>query len=116
MARRAEGRRLLVPLTVHWGRQITLESAKVEVGGWGAMLLVSRQGGAYAAEFVCSVGFYPCVGGQAPKEEERLRATLAGGGQETVSSLKRHPEGTGRKLLARRRRLWWLSVQAPLRT
>ncbi len=68
-----EGGRLLFPLT---GDE-----------GWGGVLLVERQGGAFAARFVSQCGFIPCEGLRDPVTARRLTQVFNEGGKEQVRAL-----------------------------
>ncbi|HEY1750442.1 MAG TPA: methyltransferase domain-containing protein [Caulobacteraceae bacterium] len=63
-----DGGRLLTPLTApmdEWAG-----------GGWGANLLVTRQGERFAAELVGGVGIYHCMSGRTEAASERLKAAF----------------------------------------
>jgi protein-L-isoaspartate(D-aspartate) O-methyltransferase len=93
-ALRGQGR-LIVPLT--------------PAEGAGAMLLITRRSNdSFAASFIVSAMFIPCIGGRDEKTAQRLTEAFRRGGMESVSSLyRRRPiddtcwfAGNG----------WWLST------
>lgn len=63
-----DGGRLMIPLTT------TMD--EWDGGGWGANLLVTRRGAAYAAEFVGGVGIYHCMSGRTEAASDRLKAAF----------------------------------------
>jgi protein-L-isoaspartate(D-aspartate) O-methyltransferase len=65
-----DGGRLLIPLTT------TMDDWPG--GGWGANLLVTRQGERFAAEFVGSVGIYHCMSGRTEAAGAALKAAFEG--------------------------------------
>jgi protein-L-isoaspartate(D-aspartate) O-methyltransferase len=92
---KAEGGRLLVPLT--------------NGSLWGAFLIVTRRGARYPVRFASRTGIIPCVGGRNPDAEARLAEALATADYTAIKSLRRPPEkpddtcwlaGEG----------WWLST------
>ena len=92
---KAEGGRLLVPLT--------------NAALWGAFLVVERWGARYPVHCASRVGIIACTGGRDPEAEARLAAALARADYTAVKSLRRPPEepddtcwlaGEG----------WWLST------
>lgn len=70
----SEGGRLLFPLTPGWDH--------------GAMLMITRVGQRYRAQFVCRCSFIPCVGGSDRVEERQLADAFSKSGFESVSSLR----------------------------
>jgi protein-L-isoaspartate(D-aspartate) O-methyltransferase len=98
-SRKAEGGRLLVPLT--------------NANLWGAFLVVERWGAQYPVHCASRGGVIVCTGGRDAEAEARLAAALARADYTAVKSLRRPPEepddtcwltGEG----------WWLST-APAR-
>jgi len=56
---------------------------------WGGMLLVRRQGHAFAAKFISTCGFIHCVGARDPATAARLTAAFRSGNEDRVRSLTR---------------------------
>lgn len=107
-----DGGRLLVPLTTDGEWPVPGRGGETWTGGQGEMLLITRRGHDFAAEFVGPVGFYHGLGGRSSDADRRLRTAFAAGGSECVKSLRRPCEtpdescwleGDG----------WWLSAKSP---
>jgi protein-L-isoaspartate(D-aspartate) O-methyltransferase len=78
-------------------------------GGFGVMLLVTRQAsGAYAARFLFSVEFIPCVGAQDRQAGRALAAAFRRGNWGEVRSLHRNDQPDESCWCAGRG--WWLAV------
>lgn len=83
------------------------------VGGFGAMLLVTRpsHGMSWPARFVSRAGFIACTGPQDEETGRRLTAAFANGGWEQVQSLRIDDPADGTCWFAGDG--WWLSTAAP---
>jgi protein-L-isoaspartate(D-aspartate) O-methyltransferase len=107
----SDGGRLLIPLTT------TMD--QWPAGGWGANLMVTRQGDRFAAEFVGTVGIYHCMSGRTEAAGAALKAAFeglradaaAGRPARRVSSLRLSGEPDGGCWLAGEG--WWLSTSSP---
>lgn len=96
------GGRLLFPLTPDQG--------------WGGMLLVTRlrdaAAGTFAARFVSSAGFIPCIGARDPAESAALAVAFRQGGVWGVQSLRRGTAPDASAWCAGNG--WWLSAAPPV--
>ena len=80
--------------------------------GSGAMLLVARGDSAdqYAARFLCSVEFVPCIGAQDAQAAQALAKAFSGGGWRQVRSLHRNHAPDETAWCAGRG--WWLGTDS----
>jgi protein-L-isoaspartate(D-aspartate) O-methyltransferase len=79
-----DGGRLVLPLTTAKGFGVEdLENAKIH----GGVFLISRDGGAFFAQWISLVVIYPCAGMRDEGSERALAAAFAGGGVERVRRL-----------------------------
>lgn len=69
----SDGGRLLFPLTPGWD--------------FGGMLMITRDGERYRAEFICRCSFIPSVGGSSAVNEAALREAFARSNMDRVSAL-----------------------------
>jgi len=108
LQRLKEGGRLVMPLTAEgdW----PTPNGGVWHGGFGAMLVVRREGDRYAARFTQPVAFYPCIGARDPASEDALRQAFTTRKLADVKSLHLAPaepddscwvQGAG----------WWLGTR-----
>ena len=78
--------RLLVPLTTD--KAFGLNNP-TEFKRQGAMFLFTRNGSAYAAQWIMAAAFIPCESARDEESEAALAATFSAGGWETVTGLHR---------------------------
>ena len=79
---------------------------------WGGMLLVERQGLAFAARFISNCGFINCAGLRDAVTAARLTAAFREGGKDQVRSLTRNPPSGPTVWFAGDG--WFLSTAPPL--
>ena len=62
----------------------------------GRILKATRRGANWRAQFIGHVGIYPCIGGRSNSAEALLHKAFAGGGAESVRSLRRDKHARNR--------------------
>lgn len=83
-----DGGRLVLPLTTNKGFA-PVPRADTRQGG---VFLIVRNGGEFAAKWICGVAIYPCSGMRDPKSERALDEAFSRGGWERVTRLRRGAE------------------------
>jgi len=93
----SDGGRLLFPLTPGWD--------------FGGMLMITRDGEQYRAEFICRCSFIPSIGGSSVVNEATLREAFAKSNMDCVSGLH-FGNGAGRRDAWLVGDDWWLSASS----